>query len=143
VQGLWENPFRVAAVYVATNALIMLVLGMLVVRARVATRTEIGDGGSPAMQGPLRAHGNNTENVPLPLLMMLFICSLGGPVLLIHAVGAPLTLGRIAHAVGLTQSVGVSIPRFIGMTLTWIAFIVGVAACLWLALMPPATSGIE
>jgi uncharacterized membrane protein YecN with MAPEG domain len=35
--------------YMALTALVMLVLGILVTRARVATQTEIGDGGNPAM----------------------------------------------------------------------------------------------
>jgi hypothetical protein len=35
--------------YMALTALAMLVLGILVTRARVTTQTEIGDGGDPAM----------------------------------------------------------------------------------------------
>jgi uncharacterized membrane protein YecN with MAPEG domain len=67
---------------------------------------------------------------------MLFVCSLGGPMLVIHGIGAPLTLGRILHAAGLSRNVGPSWLRFFGMALTWIAFVVGIAACTWLALMP-------
>lgn len=134
---LWFDPFRMVALYVALNAAIMLVLSLLVVRARLKTQVEIGDGGDPAMMGPLRAHGNNTEYVPVPLLMMLIIYSLGGSFWLVHAVGLPLTLGRIFHGVGVSGNVGTSLPRFIGMILTWIAFMVGIMSCLWLTFFPP------
>jgi uncharacterized membrane protein YecN with MAPEG domain len=51
-------------------------------------------------------------------------------------VGVPLTLGRILHAVGLSRSTGVSTWRFLGILLTWIAYIVGIVAVLWLVFFP-------
>jgi uncharacterized membrane protein YecN with MAPEG domain len=118
--------------YAALNAFIMLVLSILVVRARVTTQTEIGDGGKPTMAGPLRAHANNAEYVPMALLLMWGLTTpLGSSIWLIHGVGAPLTLGRILHAIGLTRSTGVSTLRFLGMILTWIAYIVGIAGLFW------------
>lgn len=118
--------------YTALNALIMLILSILVVRARVATQTEIGDGGKPTMAGPRRAHANNTEYVPMALLLMWGLTTpLGTSIWLIHSVGLPLTIGRILHAIGLTRSTGVSTLRFLGMILTWIAYIVGIAGLFW------------
>jgi uncharacterized membrane protein YecN with MAPEG domain len=118
--------------YTALNALIMLVLSILVVRARVVTATEIGDGGKPTMAGPLRAHANNSEYVPMALLLMWGLASpIGGSIWLIHGVGVPLTLGRFIHAIGLSRSTGTSTPRFLGMVLTWIAYIVGIVGLLW------------
>ncbi len=128
--------------YTALNAFIMLVLSVLVVRARVVTKTEIGDGGKPAMAGPLRAHANNTEYVPMALLLMWALTTqLGVSIWLIHGVGAPLTLGRILHAIGLSRSTGTSVLRFVGMTLTWIAFIVGIVGRFWgVFLVQPSVS---
>lgn len=123
--------------YTAVNALIMLVLGLLVTRARVKTQTEIGDGGGkPEMAGPLRAHANNAEYVPMALLLMWCLVPLGGSVWLVHGMGVPLTVGRILHAIGLSRTVGVSPWRFSGILLTWIAYIVGIVAVLWLAFFP-------
>jgi uncharacterized membrane protein YecN with MAPEG domain len=139
--ALWTDAFRMMALYVAVNALIMLVLGMLVVRARFTTRTAIGDGANSTMIGAIRAHANNTENVPLPLLMMIVVNSLGAPFWVIHAIGVPLTLGRICHGIGLSRNVGPSYLRLVGMTLSWAAFIVGIAACGWLVFAPPASTG--
>lgn len=113
--------------YAALNALIMLVLGILVVRARVATQTEIGDGGKPAMAAPLRAHANNTEYVPMALLLMWGLATpLGSSIWLVHGVGIPLTIGRLFHAIGLSRSTGTSTLRLLGIVLTWIAYIVGI-----------------
>ncbi len=118
--------------YTALNALIMLVLSILVVRARVVTRTLIGDEGKPTMAAPLRAHANNTEYVPMALLLMWGLASpIGGSIWLIHGVGVPLTLGRLLHAIGLSRSTGTSTLRFLGMVLTWIAYIVGIVGLTW------------
>jgi hypothetical protein len=132
------EPFHAFGFYAAINALVMLILGVLVVRARVKTQTDIGDGGKPEMAGPLRAHGNNSEWTPVALLMIWALCPLGGSIWLIHGVGIPLTLGRIAHGIGLSQNTGPSPLRFIGILLTWIAYIVGIVGVLWLIFFPEA-----
>jgi uncharacterized membrane protein YecN with MAPEG domain len=129
---LFQSSLYAFGFYVALNALVMLVLSILVVRARVATQTEIGDGGKSTMAAPLRAHANNTEYVPMALLLMwTLVTPLGASIWLIHGVGAPLTIGRLVHAVGLTRSTGVSSLRFVGMVLTWTAYIVGIVGILW------------
>ncbi|HUJ02537.1 MAG TPA: MAPEG family protein, partial [Rhizomicrobium sp.] len=120
--------------------LIMLILSILVVRARVKTQVVIGDGGKPEMAAPLRAHANNAEYVPMGLLLMLAMLPLGASFWLTHAVGIPLTLGRILHAIGLSGSTGPSTWRFVGMIFTWIAYIVGIVAVLWLAFVPNAVA---
>jgi hypothetical protein len=138
---LWQSSLYAFGFYVALNALIMLVLGILVVRARVVTKTDIGDGGKPEMAGPLRAHGNNSEWVPMGLLLMWSLASLPtGSIWLIHGVGVPLTLGRIVHGIGLSGSTGPGPLRFIGMILTWIAYIVGIVGILWLVFTPQAAA---
>ncbi len=128
-----ENAFQIFAFYAAANALIMLVLGMLVVRARVKTRTNIGDGGIPEMAGPLRAHANNTEYVPMALILMWLTLTLGGSIWLIHGAGLPLTIGRLIHGFALSRNTGPSAGRFIGMILTWIAYVVAIVGVVYLA----------
>lgn len=130
-------PFPMVALYAAINALIMLVLGILVVRARVKTRTEIGEGSDPAMMGAIRAHGNNTEYVPVALLLMLILIPIRANAIVIHAIGGSLTLGRILHAIGLSRNVGTSLPRFLGMLLTWISYLVAIVAVIWLTFQLP------
>ena len=130
-------PFPMVALYAAINALIMLVLAILVVRARVKTRTEIGDGDDATMMGAVRAHGNNTEYVPLALLLMLILVPLQANVIVIHAIGATLTLGRVLHAIGLSRNVGTSLPRLLGMILTWISYLIAIVAIVWLTFQLP------
>jgi uncharacterized membrane protein YecN with MAPEG domain len=131
---LFESSFFSFAFYVAINALIMLVLGILVTRARVKTQTPIGDGNIAEMAGPLRAHANNTEYVPMALLMMWVLClpAISGSIWLIHGIGAPLTIGRIFHGIALSRSIGPTPLRLIGMTLTWLAYVVGIVGILYL-----------
>ncbi|HXC55301.1 MAG TPA: MAPEG family protein [Rhizomicrobium sp.] len=135
-----DNPFLLPlpmlAFYAVINALLMLVLGMLVVRARVKTKTEIGDGGHPGMIGPLRAHANNAEYVPMAIILLMILYALGANVYVIHAVGGTLTLGRLLHGIGLTRNVGTSAPRFLGMVLTWLSYIIAIVATLWLTFAP-------
>ena len=130
-------PYPMVALYAAFNALIMLVLAILVVRARVRTRTEIGNGSDPAMMGAARAHANNTEYVPLALLLMLIVVPLRANAIVIHAIGATLTLGRLLHAFGLSRNVGTSLPRLLGMVLTWITYLIAIVAVVWLTLQLP------
>ena len=131
----FSTPLAMVALYAALNALIMLVLGMLVVRARMKTRTEIGDGGDPALLGPLRAHGNNTEYVPMGIIMLVIIYALGGSVMIVHIVGGTLTLGRLLHGIGLSRNAGASTPRLLGIVLTWLSFLIAIAVLLWLSLV--------
>ena len=122
-------------IYAALNALIMLVLSILVVRARVHTQTPIGDGGKHEMARAVRAHANNAEYVPMAMLLMWSLASpLGGSIWMIHGIGAPLTVGRLLHAIAISRSTGPSLLRTLGMTLTWIAYIVGIGSIFYVVL---------
>jgi uncharacterized membrane protein YecN with MAPEG domain len=134
------DSFHVFGLYAAINGLIMLVLGMLVVRARVKTQTIIGDGGKPEMAAPLRAHANNAEWTPMAIVMMLVVLNLGGAGWMIHTVGAPLTIGRLLHGVGLSRTTGSSSFRLIGMLLTWFAYIFAIVVIFWIVFFPSATA---
>lgn len=136
-----SDPFHLFGLYAAVNALIALVLGVLVTRARIRTQTPIGFGeGNPAMIGPLRAHANNAEYVPLALVLMIAISSLGGSIWMIHAVGAPLTIGRISHAIGVSNNVMPNPLRLVGMVLTWLAYVIAIGGIAMLAFVPPSVA---
>src|ERR1700744_2394482 len=107
---MWKlsDPYHILAIYTVLNALIILILGILVTRARVVTQTDIGDGGKPEMAGPLRAHGNNIEWTPMALLMMWAMAPLGGMAWMFHVVGGTLTVGRLIHGIALSTNTGPS-----------------------------------
>jgi len=126
-------PLNTFAIYAALNGLILLFLAVMVVRQRVLTRTDIGDGGHDAMIQVQRAHGNASEYVPIVLILLFTLVQLSAPLWMIHTVGATLTVGRILHAVGLYETKGRSVGRFAGINLTWLALLIAAAGSLYLA----------
>jgi len=123
----------ISSIYIALNALIMLALAYLVVGAR---RANFKSGGK--LEGPrdnrIRAHANNTEYVPMALLLMVALEFQGAEVWLLHGLGIVLTVSRVMHGYGRGSSDGASFGRFYGTLGTWIVFIVGALALLWYAL---------
>lgn len=130
---------QAAVLYVGVNALITLVLALNVVRLRVSDKVDIGDGGNARLQRAIRAHGNNTEYVPVTLLTIVGVAVLSASTMLVNGLGIALTLGRILHGIGLNMSSGASLGRGGGMALTWGALLVGaVAAILYATAVLPA-----
>lgn len=126
-------PLNTFALYAAVNGLILLFLAIMVVRQRVLTRTDIGDGGKEAMIQVQRAHGNAAEYVPIVLILLYLLVQLGAPMWTIHTVGGLLTVGRVLHAVGLYGTVGRSAGRFIGTNLTWLALLTAAVGAMYFA----------
>jgi uncharacterized membrane protein YecN with MAPEG domain len=54
--------------------------------------------------------------------------------MVVHVVGLTLFMGRAAHAIGLSRSGEASIPRTVGVVLTWLAYIAGAVALLFYAI---------
>jgi uncharacterized membrane protein YecN with MAPEG domain len=125
-----HTPLQIAAFYVALNALVMLLLAANVVRTRLKTETLIGDGGNMTMLQAIRAHANNVEYAPLTLIMLVTLALLQGSAVILHAVGILLTIGRIAHGIGINCNPGASIGRGGGMLLTLIAALIAMVALL-------------
>jgi len=125
---------QVFALYAALNAAIILVLAVLVTRARRRHKVLLGDGSNPELLRAQRAHGNAVEYVPLVLILLLTLASLKASLIIIHVIGALLTFGRILHAIGLSRSSEASIGRAGGILLTWISLLIAIIACLFYAL---------
>ena len=117
----------------ATMALLGCGLAVWVIVQRVRLKVEWGDGGNVQMAQAVRAHANFAEHVPMALLA-LAVCELAGasrPLLVGFA--AVLLLGRLLSAVGLTRSLGPSIPRQAGASLTIAATAGAALHALWSA----------
>lgn len=133
---------KMTALYVVLNAAIMLGLALNVIRMRYRTGTRIGEPNGPEMLRAIRAHANNTEYVPIALILLILARTLGGTLLLTHAIGLPLTAGRILHALGFLDrshetAAGRSYLRMSGMILTVLAILTGIFGCLWLVVTAP------
>lgn len=117
----------VTALYASLSALLIVVLGMLVVRQRIRTRTSLGTGETPALECAVRAHANTIEYVPIALLLMLIAELNHGPALMLHRYGIALIAARLVHACGISLTPKPNLGRLVGTALTWMV-IVGLAA---------------
>ncbi|NCP62758.1 MAG: MAPEG family protein [Alphaproteobacteria bacterium] len=52
----------------------------------------------PKLERAMRAHGNFAEYVPLILILMGFLESLGGSAVVLHLIGILLSVARLSHA---------------------------------------------
>ena len=125
-------PFKITALYAGLNGLILLVLAIRVARQRGISKVGLGTGGDAMLERASRIHGNAAENIPIVLILLGLGEAGGSSPILLHAIGIGLTLGRLLHVWGLTQSSNLSFGRGAGMMLTWLALGVGaVRALLW------------
>lgn len=120
-----------AALWAGLILLLMLVLGILVTRQRQRHNVLIGDEGVPELVRAVRAFGNAAEYAPAGIAALALLALVGANALLVHAVGALMLFGRIAHAWGLSRNAGTSIGRLSGTILTWLAFLIAGALLLF------------
>jgi uncharacterized membrane protein YecN with MAPEG domain len=118
-------PFKITALYAGLNGLILLVLAIRVARQRGISKVGLGTGGDEALERAIRIHGNAVESIPVVLILLGIAEASGSSPVLLHGIGIALTLGRLFHVWGLTQSSGTSVGRLVGMSLTWLALAVG------------------
>lgn len=127
-------PLTVTALYAGINTLIMVGLAVRIALRRRALGIGVGDGGDPILARAIRVHGNNIEYVPYGLILIAALESAGHGPLTLHALGASLTLARLAHAQGLAASPGVTPGRLAGIAGTWTILIVGAVLAIGSAL---------
>ena len=123
-----------AAFWAGLHLILLLVLSALVVRQRRKHRVELGDADIPALTHAIRAFGNASEYIPAGLAALAILTLAGAPGFVIHPIGLVLFLGRLAHAVGLSRSGAATLPRAIGVMLTWLAYILAAVALLFYAI---------
>ncbi|NQW09912.1 MAG: MAPEG family protein [Alphaproteobacteria bacterium] len=117
--------FQITSLYAGLGALFMVFLSIRVIAVRRSRRIGLESGGDPELARRIRVHGNACETLPIGLIVLALVEATGGQVWLVHALGAALIVGRLAHFQGLTQSIGASLGRTLGMVLTFTVLIVG------------------
>lgn len=115
----------ITSFYAAILALLYVVLAGFVIRQRFKHRVGLGTGKEPQLLQTVRMHGNFAEYVPFLLILVALLELQQSPVWQLHLVAGLTLAGRVLHAVGLWQSSGTSVPRFVGMLSTFAALIVG------------------
>jgi len=116
------------------HLILLLVLAVLVVRQRQRHEVLIGDGGVPGLTQATRAFGNATEYVPSSLVGLAVLAMAGAPPLMIHILGLVMLVGRVAHAIGLSRSSGMSALRTVGVLATWLAYVAAAVSLLFYAI---------
>ena len=118
-----EAAMQAVALWVGLNIGLMFLLAMNVVRYR-----RMGETADPArLEGAIRAHGNNTEYVPVILFGMAILAAMGVSANSLHILGGGLLVCRVLHADGMQRD-GVPVSRIIGNIGTWIVMLAVVIA---------------
>lgn len=94
--------YPITAPYAAVLALILIVLNLLVIRARGKTMISLGDRGDDRLLEASRRQMNFVENVPLALILMLLAEAGGAGATLLTGAGAVLVIARLLHPFGIT-----------------------------------------
>lgn len=105
--------------YAGILTLIYLALAVRIIRLRWKHRIGLGTGEAADLNVAVRIHGNFIEYVPLALILFAMMEVQSAPAGLLHGLGIALVIARLSHAVGLTRSAGVSLPRTIGVLTTF------------------------
>jgi uncharacterized membrane protein YecN with MAPEG domain len=111
------------APYFTAFGLLTIYHAARVILQRVRHKVSLGDGGVEELERMIRVFGNHSEYVPLGLVLLLGLEFVQAPIWYMHLAGGMLLIGRILHAMGLSQSRKASGPRFIGMNLTFISIL--------------------
>lgn len=123
--------FVITSLYAALIAILFLALSFRVIAYRRGKLVSLGAEGHPALETRMRAQGNCAEYAPIGLILLGLVEAAGYPVLLVHALGALLFLGRLLHGVGFWGDRPVMRLRVVGMLMT--ITMIAVSALLLLA----------
>ena len=105
---------------VTAGVLIIAQLGLMIatilVRRRV--RQSLGEAGDPALTRAVRRHGNFAENAAIFVAALALLEMMGALRLFVAGLAALFVLGRILHAIGLSQTNTVNFWRVSGIFAT-------------------------
>lgn len=107
------------AFYAGLLALFYVALSLRIIRYRRHFKVGIGHGEERELHRAIRVHANYAEYVPIALMLMLILELNQTQDWLMHLLGTTLLLGRFLHAMGLSKKTGTSMPRFLGMLMTF------------------------
>lgn len=112
------------AFYAGILSLFYIGLSFRVISLRRKYKVGINDGQQKELSRAIRVHANFAEYVPIAIFLIFLLEINQASNLALHLLGSGLFIGRILHALGLDKSAGTSLPRMIGMILTFLVIIV-------------------
>jgi uncharacterized membrane protein YecN with MAPEG domain len=105
--------------YASLLGVLYIGLAINISRLRLKFKIGIGSGDNEALAKAIRVHGNFSEYVPLALILFACYELNNASVMMLHAIGSILVIGRVLHVIGLNKSIGVSKQRQIGTLSTF------------------------
>ena len=122
------NLLSVTPIYLALLGLMFLPFTLRVGLYRAKSEILIGDGADPELLRRIRGQANFIETVPLAILLLIIMETLGASATWLHALGSLLVAGRLLHYIAMT-AVGPAFGRPAGMMATMAVFAV---ASIWI-----------
>ncbi|MBS0294851.1 MAG: MAPEG family protein [Proteobacteria bacterium] len=125
----------VSALTAGVLIIVQMLLLLLTVLARRKARQSLGEGQDDGLLRAMRRHGNFAENAAIFVIALALLEMLGGRQQTVEAVAGAFVLGRLCHALGLSQTKTVNLWRTLGIVLT-VASAVVVGVNLVMAALP-------
>lgn len=125
----------ITALYAGLLAFLFVGLAARVIVFRRGEGISLGDGGNGTLLKRIRAHGNFAEYAPFALLLIGLAESVKADPRLLHGLGIALVAGRVAHAVGVSQSPQNMGLRVGGMVATFTVIMTAATICLLTSIM--------
>lgn len=109
----------ITAFYASLLTLLYVSLSFNIIRLRFKLKVGLGDGGKEPLIKAIRVHGNFAEYIPLALVLLAGFELNNNDALWVHVFGSALFIGRVLHAIGISQTTGTSAPRALGVVSTF------------------------
>lgn len=110
-------------IYASILGLMFVALSIRTLLLRRQLQVSIGDGDQPILTRAIRVHANFAEYVPLSILLIYFLEIQTRTNLWVHILCSALVIGRIVHAIGVSQVKEVFRYRVVGMVITFTVII--------------------
>lgn len=120
----------ITPLYGAILALVFITLSIRTIILRGRHEVALGHGNAEELLRAIRVHGNFAEYVPLALLLIWMLESIGGSIWLIHGLAILLLTGRLIHAYGVMQTDENLKFRVVGMVMTFTTLLIAAAGIL-------------
>ena len=115
IMSVTGSMLRVTPYYAVALALLFLLLSVRVIIARRTRNVGFGSGSDPDLERRIRVHANFAEYTPFALILLVMAELRGAPAPYLHGLCMLLVLGRVAHAVGVSNPRSDGIGRILGM----------------------------
>ena len=114
----------ISGLYISITAILVVVFAMRVVKLRRKHKIGLGSSGNEELRLANRVHANLVENAPIAMILLLVAELNLLPGQFLHFLGIVWVVGRILHAIGLTQGRGgYHLGRFFGGLLSWLVIL--------------------